>query len=68
MEDVKVLYRKILAITMLIEEKYPELTKYLSEMPDTIPNESHPSIDEKALQDYYISLCDILTDYEIEHP
>lgn len=68
MEDVKILYRKILAITMLIEEKYPELTKYLSEMPDTIPNESHPNIDEKALYDYYISLCDILTDYEIEHP
>lgn len=68
MEDIKILYKKILAITMLIEEKYPELTKYLSEMPDTIPNENHPNIDEKALQDYYISLCDILTDYEIEHP
>lgn len=68
MEDVKILYRKILAITMLIEEKYPELTKYLSEMPDTIPNENHPNIDKKALYDYYISLCDILTDYEIEHP
>lgn len=62
------LNQKIVAITMLIEEKHPELSKYLLEMPITIPNQDHPNIDEEMLSEYYQSLCKLLKDYEIEHP
>lgn len=62
------LNQKILAITMLIEEKHPELSKYLLEMPVTVPNQDHPNIDEEMLMDYYQSLGKLLKDYDIEHP
>ena len=39
METEKELNSKILDITMKIRENYPELSKYLDEMPETIPNE-----------------------------
>lgn len=68
MKNEKTISEKILAITMLIEEKYPELSKFLLEMPVTIPNEAHPKLDEQMLEEYYKSLCDLLTEYEIEHP
>ena len=60
--------QKILAITMLIEEKHPELSEFLLEMPVTIPNQDHPNIDVNMLEDYYRSLCKLLKDYDIEHP
>ena len=60
--------QKILAITMLIEEKHPELSEFLLEMPVTIPNQDHPNIDVTMLEDYYRSLCKLLKDYDIEHP
>ncbi len=65
---MKTLNEKILAITMLIEEKHPELSKFLLEMPVTIPDVNHPKVDDEMLQNYYQSLCDLLTEYEIEHP
>ena len=37
----------ILKITLLIRKEYPELTKYISEMPVTIPNEESPEINAK---------------------
>ena len=40
----------ILNITMTIREKYPELSKYLLEMNETIPNEIHPRIKMQTLQ------------------
>ena len=55
-------------ITMLIEEKHPELSKFLLEMPVTIPDVDHPRVDDEMLQNYYQSLCDLLKEYEIEHP
>lgn len=65
---MKTLNEKILAITMLIEEKHPELSKFLLEMPVTIPDVDHPKVDDEMLQNYYQSLCDLLKEYEIEHP
>lgn len=65
---MKTIHEKILAITMLIEEQHPELSKFLLEMPVTIPDEKHPTIDDEMLQSYLNSLCDLLTEYEIEHP
>lgn len=68
MKDNRSINEKILAITMLIQEKHPELSKFLLEMPVTIPDQNHPNVDEQMLLEYYQSLCKLLSDYEIEHP
>ena len=57
----------ILKITMLIREKYPELSKYVSEMPITIPDVESPEINAKILTDYYDSLEAILENYAQNH-
>ena len=59
---------KILKTTMLIMEKYPELSKYLEEMPDTIPDENDPEVTLKNLKSYYNSLDSLLKKYILEHP
>jgi hypothetical protein len=53
----------ILKITLMIREKYPELSKYISEMPITIPNVPSPEINAKILQEYYNSLEAIMNKY-----
>ena len=53
----------ILKITLLIREKYPELSKYVSEMPITIPDVESPEINAKILTDYYDSLKAIVENY-----
>jgi hypothetical protein len=60
METEKELNAKILALTMQIQEKHPELSKFLEEMPVTIPDESDPEINIKILKDYYESLNNLL--------
>ncbi|HSL88592.1 MAG TPA: hypothetical protein VK870_04785 [Ignavibacteriaceae bacterium] len=67
MESAKELNVKILDITMIIQEKYPELLKYLGEMPVTIPDKKSPEIDCKNLREYYDSLSSILENYAREH-
>lgn len=63
METIKELNNKILELTMLIHSKYPELSKYLSEMPETIPNEANPHIDLETLQAYYETLEKLIEGY-----
>lgn len=53
----------ILKITLKIRTEYPELLKYLEEMPVTIPDVKNPKINTKILQDYYNSLDSILKKY-----
>jgi hypothetical protein len=53
----------ILKITMKIKTEYPELSKYLEEMPVTIPDNKNPEINIKTLQDYYNSLESLLKKY-----
>ena len=57
----------ILKITMTIRDNYPELSKYISEMPVTVPDESNPHVNLKNLQDYYDSLNNILKKYTLNH-
>jgi len=68
METKRELTEKILKITILIQEKYPELSKYLSEVQETLPTFEHPEVDEKALANYYQTLDEMLKDYLLEHP
>ena len=57
----------ILKITMMIRNKYPELSKYILELPVTIPNVESPEINTKILADYYNSLEAIMKNYAQNH-
>jgi hypothetical protein len=63
MENEEEINAKILKITMTIQDKYPELSKFLTEMPVSIPNKVHPQINLKNLNDYYLSLEVLLNKY-----
>jgi len=67
MKTERQLNADILQITLKIREKYPELTKYISEMPETIPNQEFPEINAKILKEYYDSLKEIMTKYGQNH-
>lgn len=64
----KDLNSKIMKITMVIKEQYPELLEFLNEMPVTIPAEKNPEINLNALKTYYESLISVLAKYKLEHP
>lgn len=57
----------ILKITSIIREKHPELSKYISEMPITIPNINSPEINVTLLADYYDSLAAMMKKYAQNH-
>ena len=59
---------RILKVTMMIMEKYPELSKYIEEMQETIPDETNPEITLRNLKTYYDSLHSMLNKYQLEHP
>lgn len=63
METKKSLSTKILVITLKIKEQYPELGKYLEEMPITIPTKKKLIITPIILQEYYDSLVSLLNKY-----
>ncbi len=64
----KDLNAKILKITMRIKDFNPELSKYLEEMPVTVPSENDPEITFNNLKSYYESLNSMLNKYKVEHP
>lgn len=57
----------ILKITMTIRNEFPELMKFLNEMPITIPIEKSPEINIKILSDYFDSLVSLLRQYAPNH-
>jgi len=61
------LSKNIVKITMTIRNEFPELMKFLNEMPETIPNIKNPEINLKNLQDYYNSLENLLRKYAPNH-
>lgn len=67
-EIEKDLNAKILAITLKIRKDTPELSKYLDEMPVTVPSKKEPHITLNLLKVYYESLVVLLEDYNLEHP
>lgn len=60
--------KAILNITLKINAEFPELSKYISEMPVTIPNVEDPQISIKNLEEYYNSLETLLKKYTNNHP
>lgn len=67
MKTEKQLNADILKITLLIQENYPELTKYINEFPVTIPDKESPEINIKHLTNYYDSLLSVLAEYAPTH-
>ena len=63
MKAIDKLNDDILKITLKIQNEYPEISVYLTEMPVTIPNVSSPKINITSLSDYYESLKILLKDY-----
>ena len=63
MKAEKKINNAILKITMKIREQFPELSKYMMEMPVTIPNKESPEMNNKILHEYYNSLDVLLKDY-----
>lgn len=67
METEAEINAKIMKITMVIQENYPELSKYLNEMPITIPIDSQPEVNIQNLQKYYETLLTFFRNYVAEH-
>ena len=67
METEEEINAKILKVTMVIQENYPELSKYLNEMPITVPIDNNPKVNIKNLQKYYDSLLTLFRNYVAEH-
>ncbi len=67
MQTEKELNEKILKITIKIQEKYPELSKYIAEMPVTIPDKAFPEINIEHLNNYYNSLNELVKKYVENH-
>ncbi len=57
----------IIKTTIEIQDKFPELSKFIDEMPVTIPDESSPKINSEVLEDYQLSLNSLLTKYAVTH-
>jgi hypothetical protein len=62
-KSVKEIELSIIEKILEIESKFPELTKYLNEM----PVQQNPKINTKSLQEYAESLEAILNNYAISH-
>ncbi|MFT4848396.1 MAG: hypothetical protein ACI83B_000927 [Sediminicola sp.] len=59
------LENNIINITARIHEEFPELSKYINEIP--INNSEEDKINTKNLESYYHSLKEILTKYAKTH-
>ena len=67
MRTEKELNNDIVDITLRITTNYPELSKYLKEIPVSIPDKEHPEINIKVLQEYYNYLESIFEKYDENH-
>jgi hypothetical protein len=56
--------KEIFQVQMEIQEKYPELMKYLAEMPDTLPVEGSVKVDSNSLMKYLNSLKEMILNYK----
>lgn len=62
----KDIIQEISRVTTEIEEKYPELEKYLDEKPIGIPSED-PAMERKELEEYLEGLQKLMRDYDKSH-
>ena len=67
MQTIEEINQKILLRTLSIGANYPELSKYIEEMPITIPNLENPQITLQNLKEYYHSLNVLVINYASTH-
>ena len=67
MQTIEEINQKILLRTLNIGDNYPELSKYIEEMPITIPNLENPQITLQNLKEYYHSLNVLVINYASTH-
>lgn len=58
------LNEEILRVTLMIHTEYLELSKFIEEMPVTIPNVDQPEINISILSDYLDSLNSLIFHYK----
>jgi len=63
METKNEINKDIINATLGIQTDFPELSKYINEMPVTIPNLANPEITTNNLKDYNDSLNVLVTKY-----
>lgn len=63
MKTANEISKDIINTTIGIEQDFPELLKYINEMPVSIPNVSQPEITVENLKDYSDSLNEMVTKY-----
>ena len=64
MKNKQKILTKISNLLLDIEKNHHELYVHLDENPMTIPISNQPNIDTKSLEDYFISLKEILKKYK----
>ncbi len=62
-EEEAAMNKKILDLTLKIKAENPELSKYIDEIPVSIPNEETAEIMASNLKAYYETLSSILANY-----
>lgn len=67
MKTEKQLMENISKLSTTIRSEFPELIKFLNEMPETIPNVISPEITLKSLEEYFDSLENLLLKYAPNH-
>jgi hypothetical protein len=68
MENQERLNSKILSATKKIQDEYPELVKYMNEIPINFTENASNEVKETELKNYLESLKDIAINYAKEHP
>ena len=53
--------------TIKIQEKYPELIKYITEIPEKYSSIHHKGVNKKDLKEYLDSLTNLIDSYAKEH-
>jgi hypothetical protein len=66
-ETEKEITERIIAITLEIQENYPELARYVIEMTDANPDEKNPDVNQRKLKEYYNSLLEMVKKYKQYH-
>jgi len=66
MKSINQLHMDILNITMKIHKDFPELSKYIKEVPIKCPN-INKDISRENLLDYHNSLITMLKSYALTH-
>lgn len=67
MKAIAHLEKDILNITMKIYYDFPELNKYITNMPAKVSENNNKGINTKNLVEYYNSLTEILKNYTMTH-